>query len=286
MSKIAVLGLGAMGSRMAGRLITAGHSVSVWNRSPAAARSLVELGASWVPTPREAAQSMDFVIAMVRDDQASQSVWLDPDQGALAGMASGAVAIESSTLTPRWVRELGARSGQHGVELLEAPVSGSRVQADTGQLSYLVGGLASTLERAQPVLKDLGSNVSHVGALGDGALAKLVTNAMLGLQVAGFAEIIVLLRRNGADPTKVLAAMAGTSVWPPIAAYLSGTMLSGNFAPQFPVELMTKDLGYVLNAAGSQASVPTIAAVRGVFEAAVAQGLGAENMTSVAKLFG
>ncbi|MFZ4873807.1 NAD(P)-dependent oxidoreductase [Janthinobacterium sp. Mn2066] len=285
MNKITVLGLGAMGSRMAKQLINAGHCLTVWNRTPEAAQQLRSLGARQALSPREAAVGAEFVIAMLRDDDVSRQVWLDEETGALAGMAAGAVAIESSTLTPEWVRQLGAHAQQRGVDLLEAPVSGSRAQADAGQLAYLAAGDAAVLERSQPLLQVMGSSVHHIGQWGDGALAKLATNAMLGIQVTALAEIIGLLSRSGIDVAQVMAAMASTSVWAPVASYLSNTMLTANFAPQFPVHLIEKDFGYILREAGSTEQAPTIAAAHAVFLAAIANGSGQENMTSVAKLF-
>ena len=285
MSKIAVLGLGAMGSRMAANLIKAGHQVTVWNRSPAAVEALVAAGATAAATPKAAAGGAEFVIAMVRDDAASREVWLDAGHGALAGIAEGTVAIESSTLTPQWVRELGQQAAARGTALLEAPVSGSRPQAEAGQLVYLAGGDAQVLERARPLLAAMGSAVHHVGALGDGALTKLATNALLGIQVSALAEIIGLLRHNGADVHKALGAISGTSVWAPVAQYLAGTMLAGNFAPQFPIELIEKDFGYTVQAAGSAEAAPTIAAARNVFRQGIERGLGQQNMTGVVQLF-
>jgi hypothetical protein len=128
MSKVAFLGLGAMGSRMAANLLKAGRTVTVWNRSPAAAEALVASGARKASSPKEAAKGADFVFAIVRDDDASQNVWLDSTNGALAGMHPGAVAIESSTLTPEWIRELSEHFSAKGISLLDAPVSGSIVE--------------------------------------------------------------------------------------------------------------------------------------------------------------
>ena len=145
MSKVAFLGLGAMGSRMAANLLKAGHAVTVWNRSPAAAEALVASGARKASSPMAAAESADFVFAMVCDDDASQNVWLDSTNGALAGMHPGAVAIESSTLTPEWIRELSEHFRAKGISLLDAPVSGSRPQAEAAQLVYLIGGDAKAL---------------------------------------------------------------------------------------------------------------------------------------------
>ena len=273
-----------MGARMAARLIKAGHDVTVWNRTADATKPLVAAGATQAQTPRQAAAGAAFVVTMVRDDEASRRVWLDPDNGALAGMAAGAVAIESSTLTAGWIRELGHAVAECGVALLEAPVSGSRVQADAGQLVYFVGGDDTTLARAEPVLKAMGSTVHHIGPLGSATLVKLSTNALLGVQITVLAELIGLLRRSGGDAGRALQAVAGTAVWSPVANYLSGSMLTGDFSPQFPVELIEKDFNYTVQVAGSAAAAPTIAAARDVFRAAIGAGLGELNMTAVVKL--
>ncbi|MFZ4877034.1 NAD(P)-dependent oxidoreductase [Janthinobacterium sp. Mn2066] len=285
MSKITVLGLGAMGSRMAANLLKAGHTLTVWNRTPQAAASLVAAGARQAATPRAAVAGADFVLAMLRDDAASRQVWLDAEHGALAGMAAGTVAIESSTVTPGWIRELGAQAAEQGVELLEAPVAGSRPQAEAGLLIFLAGGEAATLERCQPLLKAMGGAVHLVGPLGNGALTKLSTNALLGIQVTALAEVIGLLKRNGADVDAALKAIAATPVWAPVNNYLVSTMLTGNFAPQFPIALIEKDFGYAVAAAGDGDTIPTIAAAHGVFQQAIEQGLGEINMTGVVQLF-
>ncbi len=125
-----------MGSRMARRLLEAGHDLTVWNRTASAAEFLAARGAIVASTPREAARGADAVIAMVRDDEASAAIWSDGETGAFGGMRSGALAIESSTLTPAHVRAWGQEARDHGVAPVEAPVSGSRPQADGGHLLY------------------------------------------------------------------------------------------------------------------------------------------------------
>lgn len=285
MTKIAILGLGAMGSRMAANLIKAGHDVTVWNRSPAAAEALVAAGAKQAATPKDAVADADFVMAMVRDNEASRHVWLDAETGALARMSAGTVAIESSTLSADWIRELGAHMAERAISLLEAPVSGTTPQAEAAQLVYLIGGDAETLARTEPVLKAMGSSIQHIGPLGSGALTKLVTNTLLGIQVTVLGELIGMLKHSGADVARALDAVAATPVWSIVAGRITGSMLAGNFAPQFPIELIEKDFGYTLQAAGSDADAPTIAAARGVFRTAIERGLGKENMTSVVKLF-
>src|ERR1700761_8450315 len=280
MSNISVLGLGAMGSRMASNLLKAGHSVTAWNRTPEAADGLVALGARQAATPKAAATTADFVISMVRDNEASREVWLS-DDGALAGMKKGAIAIESSTLTPNWTRELGGRMAQGNVAFLEAPASGSRPQSEAAKLIYFVGGDEAVLKEAEPILKTMGESIHFIGPLGSGALVKLATNALMGVQVTTIAELIGLLRTQGADVARAIKAISGTAAWSPAANNLSGSMLAGKFEPQFPVELIEKDFGYVIEAAGSPAVVPTISAARGVFQRAKDNGLGNKNMTSV-----
>jgi 3-hydroxyisobutyrate dehydrogenase len=162
MSKVAFLGLGAMGSRMAANLLKAGHE-------------LAASGAKAAATPREAAEGNDFIIAMVSNDEVSRRVWLDGSNGALAGAKAGAIAIESSTLTPAWVDELGRVTSQVGVTLLDAMVSGSTPQAESAQLVFLVGDDAESLKRAEPLLKALGSSIQHAGPEGCGAFNGIIT---------------------------------------------------------------------------------------------------------------
>lgn len=283
MKNIAFLGLGAMGSRMANRLLGAGLAVTVWNRSAAACDALVAAGAKRADTPRQAAANADCVIAMVRDDDASRAVWCDDATGAFGGMREGAIAIDSSTLSPDWTRELAAAARAQGIAFLEAPVSGSRPQAEAGQLVYFIGGETAHIARAAEVLRAMGSALHHVGDMGAGALTKLATNSLLGVHVTALAEIIGMLGKQGADASAILNAISGTSVWAPVDHYLSGSMLAGEFRPQFPIGLIAKDFGYALAQAGTLA--PTLSAARSVFDDAIEKGLSVANMTAVVRMF-
>lgn len=285
MSNITILGLGAMGSRMAMRLLNTGHAVTVWNRTTNAAEALVSSGAKAALTPAEAVVDADFVISMVRDDAASRYLWLDRNHGALAGMRSKAIAIESSTLTPGWITSLAADMRQQNIQLVEAPVSGSRKQIEAGQLAYLLGGDPSTVERCMPVLSVLGSKFHHLGNIGQGAIAKLATNALMAVQVTCLAEIIALLDEHSEDSGRILAAMSDTTVWPAIAGYLTTSMMQGDFTPQFTVELIEKDLSYALRDIEPDLNAPTISAACGAFQKAIAKGLAQQNMTSVVQLY-
>ena len=212
MTAVSILGLGAMGARMAARLLAAGASVVVYNRSPGPVAALVEQGARAAATPREAAGEAEIV--MVRDDDASRFVWTDPERGALLGIRPGAIAIEASTLTPTWIVQLDQQARAAEVALLDAPVLGSRPQADAGALISLVGGQAQALARARPVLEAYSGAIHHVGPIAAGARAKLAVNALFGVSVAAVAELLAVLERGGlarAAAAELLAALPVTS---------------------------------------------------------------------------
>ena len=289
MTTIAVLGLGAMGARMARRLLDAGHAVTVWNRDPARADALVAAGARRAHTAREAATGAAVVLSMVRDDEASRDTWLGADggaagDGALAGLAADAVAIESSTVTPAWIATLARHVTARGATLLDAPVVGSRPQAEAGQLVHLVGGDAPVLARVAPVLAALGGAVHHVGASGSGATMKLVVNALFATQVAAVAELLALGAAGGVPRARAVEILGALAVTSPAAKGAMTLMEAGVDAPQFPIALVEKDLAYALALAApdaAMASAPLTAATHAVFAAAAAAGLGERNITAV-----
>lgn len=286
MSKITVLGLGAMGARMAGNLMKAGHAVTVWNRTRERAEPLVAAGAQAAETPRAAVSGAEFVIAMVRDDVASRDIWLAPETGALRGIQRGAVAIESSTLTPRWIKQLAGSAEAAGIPFLDAPVAGSRPQADAGQLIYMAGGDAQTVARAEPILKSMGGAVHHAGPSGSGAVVKLAVNTLFAVQVAAVAELIGALKVHGADVARAVEIIGATPVASLAAKGAAASMLAHNFAPMFPVELVEKDLDYVMQLAGDAAqSLPVAVAARAVMQRAIAAGLGQDNLTGIVRLY-
>lgn len=283
---IAVLGLGAMGSRMAARLIEAGYPVTVYNRSDGRASELVAKGAAAGSTPREAARGASVVISCVRDDEAARAVWLDADRGALAAMEPGSLMVESSTLTPDCVRELSRAAATRGVGFVDAPVVGSRPQAEAGQLIYLVGGDSGPLARARPILERLGGAIHHVGPAGTGAAMKLAVNALFAIQIAALGELFAIVDRAGVEPAAALEILSALPVTSPAVKGAGGLIVTDNHAPMFPIELVEKDLGFVEELADrTGASAPTTAAAREVYARALAAGSGGLNITGVAKLF-
>jgi 3-hydroxyisobutyrate dehydrogenase len=266
--KIAFLGLGTMGAGMARRLVAADFDVAVWNRSPEKAAPLVTAGARVADTPAAAAAGAGIVVAMLADDPASRRAWLGAD-GALAAMTPGAVAVESSTLTVDWVRTLGAEAAAAGVGLLDAPVSGSRQQAEEGSLRFLVGGDADVLSQARTALEAMGSEIVHLGPSGSGAVFKLINNFLCGVQVASLAEAVVMVERSGMDAAHIVPLLIAGAPGSPIAKLIAPRMLERDYDPRFLLPLMAKDLGYAEAAFAAQGlDLPSAAVARARFEAA------------------
>ena len=280
MSKITFLGLGAMGSRMAQNLITAGHDVCVWNRSPARCASLIKAGAKTAPTSKKAVNGAEIVISMLTDDDASRAVWLGKD-GALEGLAPNALAVESGTVSPTYIAELAQAIRAKGIAFIDAPVAGSLPQAQAGELVFLVGGGAQDVARFEPVALKMGKAVLHAGETGQGCVLKMIVNALLAVQTAAIGELLAYAKAQGLDPTTALALLAPTPVMSP-AAQMSGTLiLQGAHTPMFPIDLLVKDLGYLL--ADNDAPL-VMSAVRTAFQTAQTAGLGSKHITAVAQI--
>ena len=285
MVKIAVLGMGAMGSRMAMSLLKAEYEVIVWNRSLNKTRKIERAGAKVAKTPYEAAQNADFVISMVRDDEASKQVWLE-DYGALAGMSQDAIAIDSSTLSVAWTKELGQQFARQGVAFLDAPVVGTRPQAETAQLIYFVGGDAAIFDRAKSILQTMGSVVNYVGAVGSGMAIKLAVNSLFAVQVAAVGELISMMCQSGLDEAEAVETIASTPVCSPAAKQAAIAMTNRKFVPLFPIELVAKDLSYAIaTAKENKTKLPLVTATLAVFATAIERGYGADNITGIARLY-
>jgi 3-hydroxyisobutyrate dehydrogenase len=282
---IAFLGLGAMGQRIAARLVQSGHALTVWNRSEGPTHTFKAQGVRVAESPREAAARADVVISMVFDDAASQRVWMAQEDGALRGLKPGGLAVEMSTLTPAWIVELSKAVAQtgDGAQLIDAPVVGSRLQAEAGQLIFLAGGAPAAVKLIEPLLLAIGAAVHRTGPSSSGAWLKLAVNALFGTQVVVMAEQLALLRRAGMDMQVALAALKTMPVLSPAAAGAAALMLAENFNPQAPVDLMAKDLSYALQSCALD--LPLTQTVLSRFQAASKAGHGHENLVAVSKLY-
>jgi 3-hydroxyisobutyrate dehydrogenase len=279
--RAAFLGLGVMGSGMARRLLGAGFPLAVYNRNPDKASPFAADGARVAPTPRQAAQGADVIISMVADDHASRAVWLGPD-GALAGAAPGTVCIESSTVSLGWLRELAAAVAERRCEFLDAPVTGSKVHAASGELNFLVGSSASTLDKVRPVLAAMSKSVVPLGPTGSGAMVKLINNFVCGVQVASLAEALAMIERSGLDRNKALEILTNGAPGSPLVKMVSSRMTAADYTPNFALRLMAKDLDYAMNeAAKLNLALETASAALDRFKLALAARLGDKDMAAL-----
>jgi 3-hydroxyisobutyrate dehydrogenase-like beta-hydroxyacid dehydrogenase len=248
MSTIGFIGLGAMGSRTAGRLLDAGHDVCGTNRTKNKAERLIERGLQWRDTPHAVAAAADVVFSMVTDDDALDAISLGPD-GILAGLVEGKVYVDMSTVSPRASRELAARVDSLGAHMLDAPVSGSIPQAESGTLAIMVGGDRHAFGQVEPLLAELGQTVTHVGTNGQGLLLKLAVNISLAVQTLAFSEGLLLAERGGIDPQLAAAVMSTSSIGSPMLKARVSLLLDLPEHAWFDVTLMDKDIRLALEAA-------------------------------------
>jgi 3-hydroxyisobutyrate dehydrogenase len=274
-----------MGSGLARNLRAAGHTVTIWNRTPATAEALsAEIGASVEGSPAAAVAAAEVALACVADDEASATVWLDPDGGGLAALPPKAIAIEASTLSPDWVRRLGAVADAHGIKFLETPMVGSRPQLAARQLVHLCGGDQTVLDEARELLSVSASRIEHVGTTGNAATIKLAINGLLAVQAAVGAELLAVLANSPADVGATIELLTSLPTTSPALARLLGLMRRREFAPNFPIRLVAKDLNYLAEVAQHAAvETPMLATALSRFRAAEAAGLAEIDIAGIAE---
>ncbi len=281
---IAILGLGIMGAGMARRLLAANFPLAVYNRNREKSVPFGTDGAFVASSPREAASRAQIVLSMVSDDSASRNVWLG-ENGALNGATANSLLIESSTLSVGWIQELAAKAAERQCQFLDAPVTGTKPHAESGQLLFLVGGSADALDAARSVFSVLGRDVVHLGPTGSGALMKLVNNFLCGVQTASFGEAMSLVDAGGLDRTKAISILNGGAPGSGILKRIADRMAANDFSPTFALRWMAKDVTYALaDASARGVSLQTASAALSVLQQAIAQGHGDEDFAAVTKL--
>lgn len=282
MSKVAVLGMGAMGSRMAKALLEAGYSVAVWNIAESACDPLVELGATKAGSPRTAAEGAEFVIAMVWDDAASASVWLDEQTGALRGMSSGAIALECATLTVEHERNLLRACEQAGIEFVSAPMAGSLPEADARTLVFTVGATPQTFDRVRPLLQAMGKKINHAGGPLDGISEKLIINGKLGIEYAHAAEMVALDMAMRNDTERRLAIRESAPTFSARGIREARFMLAGDETVRVKVDQLIKDISNQITQMETYGvPCPMHRAALQVFEQARDAGYGGQDAVTV-----
>lgn len=278
--QVAYLGLGIMGRPMAVNLVKAGHQVTVWNRTPG---KTVE-GARSADSPAEAATGAEVVWMCVADTAAVEEV-LFGSGGVESALRQGMVVVDSSTISPAATRNLAERVRTRGADYLDAPVTGSKIGAEAGQLVFIVGGEEAVVQRVNPLFAALGKAVLHMGENGKGQLAKIGMNLMIALIYEGFAEAMVLTSKLGLNPEQLLKLIQSSMVRSGVVDYKAPFVLKRDFSPNFPLRLMHKDIHLVLDAAHeARIKLPGLETVDEIYEIAAEEGLNDADYAATLEL--
>ena len=282
---VGFVGLGTMGGRMVHRLIGAGYTPVVYDRIPALIERLTKDGATAAASIGEVVDRVDVVLSSLPMPADVEAVYTGPD-GALGRARSGQVFADLSTIDPATARRLAETLEGKGVAFLDAPVSGGQGGAETGTLAIMVGGDAAALERIRPILAAFSSRVFHVGPVGAGSVAKLANQLLVGANTLAALEATAFAAKAGIAPAlllEILSSSAGDSVM--LRRNIHDFVLTGNFAPQFALRLLVKDLRlYQGEATSLGTATPSGETALSEFERALAAGLGNEDYAAVLKI--
>lgn len=246
--KVGYIGLGLMGKSMARNILKAGFPVVVHNRSRAVVNELVAEGAEEAQSAAEVARQVDVVITNLPDSPDVEAVALGKG-GVIEGAHPGLVFIDNSTIKPAVARLISEQLGKHGVQCLDAPVSGGDIGARNGTLAIMVGGPAEALERARPVLMAMGKTITHIGEAGAGQIAKACNQIMVAAQMVAMGELLVFARKAGADPQKVVEAIRGGAAQCWTLDVKPPRLFAGNRQPGFKAYMQAKDLNIIMETA-------------------------------------
>jgi 3-hydroxyisobutyrate dehydrogenase-like beta-hydroxyacid dehydrogenase len=281
MSVVGVVGLGAMGSRIARRLLDGGHEVHGTNRAKDRAAELIEGGLVWHDSPAELARAVGIVISMVTDDEALFAVTGGPD-GIIAGLARDTVYIDMSSVSPNASIQVASRVRQAGARMLDAPVSGSVPQAEQGSLAIMVGGDETVFHKVESLLLQLGQTVTPVGGNGAGAVLKLAINISLAVQTLAFSEGLLLAERSGLDPKLAAEVMSTSPIGSPMLKARVPLLLDLPDDAWFSIRLMRKDISLALAQARRLAvATPAATTASWVFAQADALDLAERDIAAI-----
>ncbi len=283
MANLGFIGLGAMGGRVTKRLLDAGHSVTGYNRTKSKAQWLLDAGMRWADTPRAVAGATDVIFTMVTNTSALHEVLGGPD-GVLAGLGKGKIYIDMSTVSPAASKRLAAQVAAKGAQMLDAPVSGSVITLEQGNLSIMVGGEQATFEQVKLIFLDIGPKVNYVGKNGQAVLMKIAINLNLQVQILAFYEGLLLAEKGGVPRETALEVMLNSVIASPALKYRTPFILQPPGEAWFNVDMMQKDMLLALEM-GRELSVPlpTTAISNEFLTSARAMGLAKEDFAFVYK---
>ena len=266
--RIAFLGLGIMGKPMAQNLVKAGHELRVWNRTPGKSVG----GAHSAATPKEAAKDAEVVWVCVSDTAAVEHVLLGRD-GVIESLKPSMIVVDSSTILPAASLRFADRVRAKGGDFVDAPMTGSKVGAESGQLIFIVGARQETFNKLQPLFSAMGKSAVRVGENGKGLAAKLSMNLMIALTFEGFAEALVLAKKQGVDLEPLMSLINQSMVRSGVVDYKAPFVLSRDFTANFPMKLMHKDINLMLEAARQNGvKLPALETVEKVYEKSTKEG--------------
>jgi 3-hydroxyisobutyrate dehydrogenase-like beta-hydroxyacid dehydrogenase len=266
--RVAFLGLGIMGRPMAANLVKAGHEVSVWNRTPGKEVEGARTGAS----PADAAAGAEVVWMCVSDTSAVEQVLFGAN-GAEQSLQPGMVIVDSSTISPSATKQFAQRVKARSVEYVDAPMTGSKIAAEAGNLIFMVGGDDATLAKIKPLFEAMGKQVFHMGETSKGQATKLVMNLQIALIYEGFAEALTLATRLGVDADRLIPLIQASMIRSGVVDYKAPFVLKRDFSPNFPLRLMHKDIHLALDAAREvRVKLPGLETVEEVYDMATEDG--------------
>lgn len=292
MANITFIGLGNMGGPMALNLLKAGHTVTVFDLSEDAMKTLEDAGATTAPNVHDAAKGAECLITMLPAGEHVEAVYLGED-GLLNNLSSSTLVIDSSTIAPETARVVAERAVKQDIAFLDAPVSGGVGGAKAGTLTFICGGEDAAFERAKPILQDMGKNIFHAGPHGAGQVAKICNNMLLAILMNGTCEALALGAKNGLDPAVLSEIMRQSSggnwalnVYNPWPGVMEGVPASNDYQGGFLVDLMNKDLGLAFdNAVKNKAPIPMGALARNLYALHGQQGNGRLDFSSIQRLY-
>jgi 3-hydroxyisobutyrate dehydrogenase/glyoxylate/succinic semialdehyde reductase len=280
--KIGFIGLGIMGSRMAANLLKHGHSLVVHNRTRAKADPLVADGATWADSPAALAEQVEIIFTMLARPDTVEEAALGKD-GFLSRLQKGRMWVDCSTVDPSFSRKMAAEAQARGIRFLGAPVTGSKIPAAQGKLTFWVGGDAADLEAARPLLQYMGSRIVHCGGQGMGASLKMVMNQLLGTELAAFAEGLVLGQSLGLSREILFDALFNGPAAAPFVAVKRQRIEAGNYAQaDFELRMLQKDLHLAsVSAYESDVAMPLTNVAKEIYRLAIREGHGDEDISAI-----
>ena len=272
MAHLGYIGLGAMGGRMADRLLSKGHTVTGYNRTKSKAQWLIDRGMQWADTPREVAAAAEVTFSMVTDSAALDAIAYGPD-GVLEGIGSGKVLVEMSTISPATSRGLAEKIRARGGDMVDCPVSGSILTLEQGKLTMMVGGQRETYDRVHPLLLDIGPKATYVGPNGVAVSMKIALNLSIGVQLLAFSEGILLAEKSGIDRKTAVDVFTNSVLASPLLQYRGPFAVKMPDEAWFNVKMLQKDTSLALEM-GKALGVPMPTAAVANEMLTAARGIG------------